>query len=101
MLDRLQGQRQLWRESASAGQLPEFKPGQSFIDGTCSEVRERVEAGAKVDSAVAVISGSSRHCVSMYGQLFQQTMDQTGMVANPDCGQLNIEHNFFPVPVRA
>ena len=29
------------------------------------------------------------------------TMDQPGKVANPARGQLNKEHEFFPVPVRA
>ena len=31
---------------------------------------------------------------------FQQSMDQTGMVANPARGQLNKEDNFPLVPVR-
>ena len=39
----------------------------------------------------------------MHGQHFQQSMDQhqPGMVANPARGQLNREHFFSPVPVRA
>ena len=30
-----------------------------------------------------------------------QSMDQPGKVANPARGQLNMEIDFFPVPVRA
>ena len=38
----------------------------------------------------------------MYGQYFQHSMDQPGMVSNPACGQLNRKYiGFFPVPVRA
>ena len=37
----------------------------------------------------------------MYGQHFQQSMDQPGMVANPARGQLNRENEHFPVAVRA
>ena len=29
------------------------------------------------------------------------SMDQPGKVANPACGQLNRENDFFPVLVRA
>ena len=37
----------------------------------------------------------------VYGQHFQQSMDQPGLVPNPACGQLNSENEYFPVPVRA
>ena len=37
----------------------------------------------------------------MYGQDFQQRMDQPGMAANSTRGQLNRKNAFSPVPVRA
>ena len=36
--------------------------------------------------------------VSMYGNHFQQSMDQTGKVADSARGQLNRENSFFPIP---
>ena len=39
--------------------------------------------------------------VCMYGHDIQQSMDQPGQVANPACGQLNRENEYFPVSVRA
>ena len=37
----------------------------------------------------------------MYGHTCSKSMDQPGKVANPSCGQLNREKEYFPVPVRA
>ena len=38
----------------------------------------------------------------LYGQYFQQIMDQPGMIRLPPArGQLNTENECFPVPVRA
>ena len=37
----------------------------------------------------------------IYGQHFQQSMDQPGIASNPDCGKLNRNNYIFPVPVRA
>ena len=31
---------------------------------------------------------------------YSKGKDQPGKVANPTCGQLNREHDFFPGPVR-
>ena len=39
--------------------------------------------------------------VYIYGQHFQQSIDQPGMVANPARGQLNRENDYLPVHVRA
>ena len=36
----------------------------------------------------------------VYGQHFEQSMDQSGKVANPSRGQPNNKNAFFPVPVR-
>ena len=45
--------------------------------------------------------GAAMENACVYGQHFQQTGDQPGMVANPVRGQLNGENGIFPVPVRA
>ena len=39
----------------------------------------------------------------MYGHTssYSKSMDQLGKVANPACGQLNRENEYFPVRVRA
>ena len=37
----------------------------------------------------------------MYGHHIEQSMDQPGKVASPARGQLNREHEYFPVPVRS
>ena len=39
--------------------------------------------------------------ICMYGHPIQQSMDQSGKVANPARGQLNRENYFFPVLVPA
>ena len=35
------------------------------------------------------------------GHTYSKSMKQPGKVANPVCGQLNKENEYFPVPVRA
>ena len=47
------------------------------------------------------ISSQGYIYVYVYGQDFQQSMDQPGKVANPARDQLNRENVFFPVPVCA
>ena len=37
----------------------------------------------------------------MYGHTYSKSMDQPGKVANPACGQLNRENEYFPVHVRS
>ena len=37
----------------------------------------------------------------MYGHTYSKSMDKPGKVANPACGQLNRENEYFPVRVRA
>ena len=37
----------------------------------------------------------------MDGHTYSKSMDQPGKVANPACGQLNRESEYFPVRVRA
>ena len=37
----------------------------------------------------------------MYGYTYSKNMDQSGKVANPACGQLSRENEYFPVRVRA
>ena len=37
----------------------------------------------------------------MYGHHLQESMDQSGKVANPARGQLNRESEYFTVSVRA
>ena len=39
--------------------------------------------------------------VCMYDHHIKQSMDQPGKVANPARGQLNVENEYSPVPVRA
>ena len=39
--------------------------------------------------------------LAMEGHPITHSMDQPGKVANPACGQLNRENEYFPVPVRA
>ena len=39
--------------------------------------------------------------VCVYGQDFQQRMDQPGIVAIPARGELNSKTLYFPVPVHA
>ena len=37
----------------------------------------------------------------MYGHHIEESTNQPGKVANPACGQLNRENEYFPVPTRA
>ena len=41
------------------------------------------------------------HSMYMYGHTYSKSMDQPGKVANPACGQLNREKEYFPVHLRA
>ena len=36
-----------------------------------------------------------------YSGVYRKSKDRPGKVANPACGQLNRENEYFPVPVRA
>ena len=42
-----------------------------------------------------------RSVLCMYGHKYSKSMDPPGKVANPACGQLNRENDYFPVRVRA
>ena len=65
---------------------------------------ESPNARVKMEPAKRDEGIHQKHCLNtvyMYGQHFQQSMDQPGKVANPARNQLNRESCFFPVPVRA
>ena len=38
-------------------------------------------------------------CMYTYGDTYSKSMDQPGKVANPACGHLNRENEYFPVGV--
>ena len=76
-------------------QKPRFKSENIYVDFFSSESKDVAH------DAVGPILVMKLLFECMYGQHFQQSMDQPGMVANPVRGELNSENNFFSVPVRA
>ena len=73
-----------------------------FIREPCDMMEYEPCVGAKLVIA-CVGSPFTRDCFSyrMHGHTYSKSMDQPGKVANPACGQLNRENEYFPVYVRA
>ena len=60
-----------------------------------------VQVGLRLYSDFILKKNSEETTCFVYGQHFQQSIDQPGMVVNPARGQLKRENEYFPVPVHA